>query len=143
MSKRQSLAIGHPAIEKYLAPLPPAFQAALQQLRRTIRAAAPEAIETISYRLPAFDWHGSLVAFGAASKHCALYVMSGTALDAFQQELEAFDLSKGTVRFSPDKPIPATLVRRIVKARMLENELARKKRLARKSRTRSKSRTRK
>ena len=95
---------------------------ALERLRRTIRSAAPDAEECISYQLPAFRLNGILVAFGARAHHCAFYPMSGTTVAAFQDELKAFETSKGTVRFDPRKPLPAALVRRMVKARIAENE---------------------
>lgn len=112
-----------PTIDAYLAALPPDQCAALEKLRKTIQAAAPGAEECISYGLPAFRLDGrALVAFGAAAKHCSFFPMSGTAVAAHQADLRAFDTSKGTIRFRPDKPLPATLVRKLVKARIAENE---------------------
>lgn len=88
----------------------------------TIRAAAPDAEECISYQLPAFRLNGMLVAFGATANHCAFYLMSSSALGAHKDELKAYDISKGTIRFRPDRPLPAALVRKLVKARIAENE---------------------
>jgi uncharacterized protein YdhG (YjbR/CyaY superfamily) len=96
-------------------------RAALEQLRETIRAVAPEAEECISYQLPAFRLDGPLVAFGATANHCAFYVMSGSTLEAYQDDLQGYETSKGTIRFQPDAPLPATLVRKLVKARIAEN----------------------
>lgn len=109
-------------IDEYLAALEPEQRAALEKLRRTIRAAAPRAEECISYGLPGFRQNGMLVAFGAAANHCAFYLMSGTTVAANAADLEKYDTSKGTIRFTPDEPLPATLVRKLVKARIAENE---------------------
>ena len=87
-------------VDAFLASLPAPKRAALEKLRATIRAAAPKAEETLSYGLPAFWHHGPLVSYGAAAKHCAFYVMSGTALAPFEAELAKLDTSKGTIRFA-------------------------------------------
>jgi uncharacterized protein YdhG (YjbR/CyaY superfamily) len=108
-------------IDEYLAALSDDKRAALEKLRQTIRAAAPKAEECISYRLPAFRLNGRmLVAFGATAKHCAFYPMSATTVAAYQDELKDYDTSKGTIRFPPEHPLPAGLVRRLVKARLAE-----------------------
>ena len=108
--------------DEYLARLSHDQQAALQRLRRTIKAAAPKAEEYFSYGLPAFRLNGRpLVALGARANHCAFYPMSGTTVEAHKKELEAYETSKGTIRFRPDKPLPAALVRKLVKARIAEN----------------------
>jgi len=109
-------------IDEYLAALSDDKRAALQKLRKTIRAAAPKAEECISYRLAAFRQNGMLVAFGATGNHCAFYLMSSSTVAAYKKELEGYDTSKGTIRFQPDKPLPAALVRKLVKARIAENE---------------------
>ncbi|HET6341542.1 MAG TPA: DUF1801 domain-containing protein [Gemmatimonadota bacterium] len=109
-------------IDEYLAAVDSDQRAALEDLRRTIRKAAPKAQECISYRLPAFRQNGMLVAFGARPNHCAFYLMSSTTLEAFRDELKGYDTSKGTIRFQPDAPLPAALVRKLVKARIAENE---------------------
>jgi uncharacterized protein YdhG (YjbR/CyaY superfamily) len=114
-------------IDEYLATLSDDKRAALEKLRKTIRAAAPKAEEVISYQLPAFRLNGMLVAFGATAKHCAFYLMSSTTVEAHKEELKGYDTSKGTIRFPPDKPLPATLVRKLVKARIAENSMDRKK----------------
>jgi uncharacterized protein YdhG (YjbR/CyaY superfamily) len=109
-------------IDDYLAPLRPDQRAALQKLRKTIKAVAPKAEECISYSIPAFRLGGKLlVAFGARQGHCAFYPMSGTTVAAHQRELAKYETSMGTVRFSPQKPLPAALVRKLVKARIAEN----------------------
>lgn len=109
-------------IDEYLARLSPDKRAALEQLRKTIRAAAPKAEECISYALPAFRLNGMLVGFGATSKHCAFYLMSGTMVETHSEDLAGYDTSKGTIRFQPERPLPAALVRKLVKARIAENE---------------------
>jgi len=113
-------------IDEYLAALSDDKRAALEKLRKTIRAAAPKAEEIISYSLPAFRQNGMLVAFGATANHCAFYLMSGSTVAAFKNELKNYDTSKGTIRFQADKPLPAALVRKLVKARIKENEGRRK-----------------
>jgi uncharacterized protein YdhG (YjbR/CyaY superfamily) len=108
-------------IDEYLATLKGDQREALQRLRKVIGAAAPKAQECISYGIPAFRLGGRLlVAFGAAAKHCAFYPGS-YPVEANRDELGAYDTSKGTVRFQSDRPIPATLVRKLVKARIAEN----------------------
>jgi len=104
-------------IDEYLATVPDDQRAALERLRRIIRAAVPRAEECISYQVPAFRLDGRmLVWFGAAKKHCSFF--PGTVLASFKRELRDFSTSKGTVRFQPDRPLPATLVRKLVKARI-------------------------
>ena len=107
-------------IDAYLATLDADKRAALERLRQAIRAAAPKAEECISYQVPAFRLNGRmLVAFGAAANHCAFYP-GAFPLETCKDELEAYDTSKGTIRFQPDKPLPAGLVRKLVKARIGE-----------------------
>lgn len=108
-------------IDDYLARVSGDKRAALERIRAVIRAAAPKAEECISYQLAAFRQNGPLVAFGASPTHCAFYPMSGTMVEAFKDELEGYETSKGTIRFQPEKPLPAALVRKMVKARLAEN----------------------
>jgi uncharacterized protein YdhG (YjbR/CyaY superfamily) len=109
-------------IDEYLAAVTAEQRAALQKLRKAIRAAAPKAEECISYGLAAFRLDGRpLVAFGASANHCAFYPMSGLTVTAHKEELKGYDTSKGTIRFPADKPLPASLVRKLVKARIAEN----------------------
>lgn len=104
-------------IDDYLARLGEEQRAALERLRKAIRSAAPRAEECISYQLPAFRLDGKmLVWFGASAKHCAFY--PGGIVPDLARELTAYDTSKGTVRFQPDRPLPAALVRKLVKARI-------------------------
>ena len=108
-------------VDEYLATVSDDKRAALEKLRKTIRAAAPDAEECISYQLPAFRLNGMLVAFGATANHCAFYPMSASAVAAHKDDLKDYDTSKGTIRFQPDHPLPAALVRKLVKARIAEN----------------------
>jgi uncharacterized protein YdhG (YjbR/CyaY superfamily) len=108
-------------IDQYLAGVTDAQRAALEKVRATVRAAAPRAEECISYGMPAFRLDGKpLVAFGATKTHCAFYPMSGATVAAHEAELAKWETSKGTIRFQPDRPLPATLVRKLVKARIAE-----------------------
>ena len=107
-------------IDEYLSPLRNEKRAALEKLRRDIKSAAPKAEECISYGVPAFRLGGRmLVAFGAAAKHCAFYP-GAHPVKAHKDELKAYDTSKGTIRFQADSPLPATLVRKLVKTRIEE-----------------------
>jgi uncharacterized protein YdhG (YjbR/CyaY superfamily) len=105
------------SIDDYLAALSADKRAALERLRKTIRSIVPRAEECISYQLPAFRLDGKvLVWFGAGANHCAFY--PGGLVPEFQRELKDYDTSKGTIRFQPDDPLPATLVRKLVRARI-------------------------
>lgn len=108
-------------IDEYLAAVSEDKRATLENLRRNIRAAAPKAEECISYGLAAFRLNGMLVGFGATAKHCAFYLMSSTIVEDHKPELQGYDTSKGTIRFQADSPLPAALVRKLVKARIAEN----------------------
>lgn len=111
---------GFSTIDEYIAQFPQDIQRILQELRVTIRAAAPDASEKISYQMPTFFLNGNLVHFAAQRKHIGFYpVPSGIA--AFQQELTAYKSSKGAVQFPIDQPLPLDLVRRIVEFRVAEN----------------------
>jgi uncharacterized protein YdhG (YjbR/CyaY superfamily) len=109
-------------IDEYLADVNAEHRDVLGKLRRTIHVVAPKAEECISYGIPAFRLNGrSLVFFGAWANHCALYPGSSATLKKFRNELRDFQISKGTIRFSARKPLPAALVKRLVKARIAEN----------------------
>ena len=109
------------AVNEYLSRVPPEFRSALRRLRKTIQAAAPGAEEVISYRLPAFRQNGMLVYYAAFKDHCSFFVGSVRVRRRFSAELKPFEGGKGTVRFTPDHPLPVHLVTRIVKARVREN----------------------
>lgn len=108
-------------IDAYLAALAPEQAAALTRLRAAIRAAAPGAQEGLSYGMPAFRLNGRPIAgFAASATHCAFHPMSGSIVAAHEADLYGYDTSKGTIRFPPDRPLPAALVRKLVKARIAE-----------------------
>src|SRR5437870_3693260 len=108
-----SLSARPTTIDEYLARVSDDKRAALEKLRKTIRAAAPKAEECVSYQIAAFRYNGMLVGFGATSKHCAFYLMSASTVEAYKDELTSYDTSKGTIRFQPDNPLPAALVRKL------------------------------
>ena len=115
--RRLKLLPKNKTFNSYFASLSADKRAALEKLRRAIRAAAPKAEECISYGVPAFRLNGRfLVALGAAANHCSFY--PGSALQTFKVELKGYETSKGTVRFQPSKPLPASLVRKLVEARV-------------------------
>jgi uncharacterized protein YdhG (YjbR/CyaY superfamily) len=111
------------AVDAYLAAVPEPARSTLEKIRATIRSAAPaEATEAIGYRMPTFRYKGALVAYAAFKSHCSLFPMNASLLEAFKDELKEYKTSKGTIRFPMDKPLPATLVKKLVKARVAENE---------------------
>ena len=108
-------------IDEYLAQVKPDHRATLEALRNAIRAVAPGAEECISYGIPAFRLNGrALVFFGAWANHCSFYPGSSTTLKKFRDDLKGFQVSKGTIRFSPDNPLPTALVKKLLKARIAE-----------------------
>lgn len=114
-----------PEVDAFLAGLSEETHAALEDLRRTIATAAPEAVEGIGYGVPAFKYRGRpLVSFGAGKNHCSFYVQSPAVIDAHRDELAGYDTSKGTIRFAPDKRLPEDLVTRLVQARIAETDAA-------------------
>lgn len=113
-------------IDEYLAGVPEPARTTLNKMRAAIRSALPpEATETISYRIPAFKCRRVLVWFAAFSDHCSLFP-TASVIEEFKDELKNFSTSKGTIHFPTDKPLPIALIRRLVKARVVQNE--RKKR---------------
>jgi uncharacterized protein YdhG (YjbR/CyaY superfamily) len=109
-------------IDEYLSTVSDQHRTALEKLRKQIHAAAPKAEERISYGVPAFFQNGGLVWFAAAKNHCSFFP-GGRAVETHQSELNNYSLSKGTIRFQPDKPLPAALVRKIVKERVAANKM--------------------
>lgn len=112
--------IGYASVDEYISTFPAETQKILQELRATIKAAAPEAEERISYQMPAFYLKGNLVYFAAFKNHISFFPTS-SGISAFKDELSAYVGSKGTVRFPTDKPIPLDLISEIVKYRVNEN----------------------
>ena len=109
-------------IDEYLDALPEPTRVTLEKVRKTIKTVAPKAIEQISYQIPTFKDSYMLVGFAAFKEHCGFYVMSTATMDKFKEELKAYDTATATIRFTSDKPLPAALIKRIVKERMAENE---------------------
>jgi uncharacterized protein YdhG (YjbR/CyaY superfamily) len=109
-------------VDEYLAALPEKERAVLQELRGTIRSAAPQAEEVISYRIPLYRHHGHLVGFAAFKNHLSLFVTNSAVGDQFAKELEPYKVEGTTIRFSVDNPLPPALVKKIVKSRVAENE---------------------
>jgi uncharacterized protein YdhG (YjbR/CyaY superfamily) len=110
-------------IDAYLSHVPEPARTTLNKVRAYIRAAAPrEATEAISYRIPTFKYKGNLVAFAAFKNHCSFFPMSYAAIGTFSDELRSFEVSKGTIRFPLDRPLPTTLVLKLVKARISEKD---------------------
>jgi uncharacterized protein YdhG (YjbR/CyaY superfamily) len=110
-------------IDEYLAGVPEPARTTLSKIRAAIRSAVPrEATEAISYRMPTFKYKGALMAFGAFKNHCSLFPMSMAVIAEFKNELKGFPTSKGTIHFPLDKPLPAALVKKMVKARVAQNE---------------------
>jgi uncharacterized protein YdhG (YjbR/CyaY superfamily) len=108
-------------IDKYLADAPDADRRALERIRRIVMKAYPAAKESTYYGLPAFTLHGkAFVAFRSTKRHCALHPLSGSVVDALADRLADFETSKGTIRFTPDKPLPEPLVRAVLKCRARE-----------------------
>jgi uncharacterized protein YdhG (YjbR/CyaY superfamily) len=107
-------------IDEYIAGFPQDIQEILEKIRVTIREAAPDAEETISYQIPTFTLKGYLVHFAAFKKHIGFYP-TPTGIEAFRKELSAYQAAKGSVRFPLDKPIPFALISEIVKFRVKEN----------------------
>src|SRR5229473_2521323 len=108
--------------DEYLAAVPEPARSTLNKIRAAIRSVVPpEATEAISYGMPAFKYNGTLVWFAAFSNHCSLFP-TAAVIEAFQNELKGFSTSKGTIHFPVDKPLPAALVKKLVKARIAQNE---------------------
>src|SRR6202049_4375777 len=122
---RSSAARGNRApknVDEYLARVPEPARGTLNKIRAAIRSAVPpEATETISYRMPAFKYKGLLVWFAAFSNHCSLFP-TASVIEAFKNELKGFSTSKGTIQFPTDKPLPTALIKKLMKARVAQNE---------------------
>jgi uncharacterized protein YdhG (YjbR/CyaY superfamily) len=109
-------------VNQYLAGVPEPARSTLKKIRATIRSAVPaEATEAISYRIPTFKYKGQVMWYAAFADHCSLFPGS-SVMAAFKNELTCYSVSKGTIRFPVDKPLPAALVKKLVKARIAENE---------------------
>ena len=110
-------------VTEYLGAVPPKPRAVLQKLRKTIKAAAPGATEVISYGMPAVKYQGRMLVYYAAfTNHCSFFGASKAVMAAHKSELKGYETSKGTIRFTVDQPLPAALVKKLIKARIRENE---------------------
>ena len=111
------------AVNAYLAKVPEPARSTLEKVRATIRSAVPaEVTEGLSYGMPAFRYKGALVAYAAFKNHCSFFPMQASLIDEMKEELKGYRTAKGTLQFSLDKPLPAALVKKLVKARVAENE---------------------
>jgi len=111
------------AVDQYIAAVPEPARTTLKKVRAIIRLAAPkEATECISYAIPTFKYKGSLFGYAAFSNHCSLFPMSGRIIETFKSDLKNFETSKGTIRFPVNKPPSAALVKKLVRARVAEQE---------------------
>jgi uncharacterized protein YdhG (YjbR/CyaY superfamily) len=108
------------SIDEYIAAFPEDKQVLLETVRATIRAAAPEAEERISYQMPAFALHGNLVYFAALKNHIGFYPTS-SGIAAFKEELSGYETSKGAIKFPLTRPLPLELISKIVQFRVREN----------------------
>lgn len=127
----------HTDVDSYLADVPEDRRETLEEVRRLIKAAAPDAVESIAYAMPAYKYRGKpLVYFGAASKHWALY---GSGGDAYPEVSERYDTSKGTIKFPWVEPVPADIVEMVVRDRVarIDKEAEEGKGATSKARTRS------
>ena len=119
----EKTAEGLAAVEAYLASVPVPARNTLEKVRATIRSVVPkEATEGISYGMPAFRYKGALVGYAAFKDHCSFFPMSAALIDSMKDELKGYRTSKGTLQFAMDKPLPAALVKKMVKARVADNE---------------------
>jgi uncharacterized protein YdhG (YjbR/CyaY superfamily) len=113
------------SVDAYLAALPDEQRAVLERLRETIRSASPMATEKISYGMPTFHHRGNLVYYAAFKEHCSFFPGSKKVVADHADDLEGYEVAKGTIRFRVDKPLPARLVKQIVEERIAENEAKR------------------
>lgn len=114
---------GPEAVDAYLAQVPEPACTTLKKIRAMIRSAVPkESTEGLSYGMPAFRYKGALVAYAAFKDHCSFFPMQASLIDAMKDELKAYRTAKGTLQFALDKPLPAALVKKMVKLRVAEND---------------------
>lgn len=109
-------------VDAYLASAPKELRAVLENLREAIKTAAPKAEEVISYQIPTYKYHGPLVHFVARTSHCSFITVNKEVLEKFKDELADFDTSGTTIHFTAENPLSAALVKKIIKARVTENE---------------------
>jgi uncharacterized protein YdhG (YjbR/CyaY superfamily) len=115
-------------VDEYIERVPEPGRTTMNKMRAMIRSAAPkEATEGISYGLPAFKCNGALVYYGAFSDHCSFFPGSAGLIAEFKDELKGYPTAKGTIQFPLDKPLPASLVKKFVKARVAQNDLKKRR----------------
>lgn len=119
--KKETTKNNSEAVNQYLAQLPEDQKAALEKLRQTIKKLVPEVEEFISYKMPAYRYHGMLCGFAAFKKHCSYFPWDSKTVEDFKTELKDFKTSAGTIQFTPEKPIPDTLLKKILLARVKAN----------------------
>ena len=110
------------SVEEYLNDVPTDKRIALEKLRKTIRSLVPKAEEYLSYGMPTFKYNGPLVSYAAFKEHCSLFPWNATLIKKFVEELKEYKTSKGTIQFTVEKPLPVTLVKKLIKERVKENE---------------------
>ncbi len=115
-------------VEAYLAAVPEPQRTTLKKVRAVIQSVLPKgATEVISYRIPCVKYKGMLVGYAAFAEHCSLFGMSGTLMGPFKEELKRYSTSKGTIRFPADKPLPAALIKKLVKHAIAQKDAKAKK----------------
>ena len=119
--KKETTKNNSEAVDQYLAQLPEDQRAALEKLRQTIKKLVPEVEEFISYKMPAYRYHGMLCGFAAFKKHCSYFPWDSKTVEDFKTELKDFKTSAGTIQFTLEKPIPDTLLKKILQARVKAN----------------------
>jgi uncharacterized protein YdhG (YjbR/CyaY superfamily) len=123
MAMRSGEAVAKTA-EEYLERVPEPARSSLSKIRATIRAAVPaDATEGISYGMPVFKYHGLLVGYAAFKNHCSFFPMNSSLVQEFKEELSAYKTAKGTIQFPSDKPLPAALLKKMVKIRVMDNKI--------------------
>ena len=113
---------GERAVDAYIAAAPKPMQPMLREIRQAIKSAAPKAEEKISYKMPFYAYHGRLIYFAAHKKHVGIYPIIGREKDLYQNELKPYLAEKATLQFAIDKPLPVSLIKKIVRERARQNE---------------------
>ena len=110
-------------VDEYLAGVPEPAQSTLRHIRKVIQSVVPkETTEVISYSMPMFKYRGMLVGYAAFKDHCSLFPTGSGVIERFAKELKNYSTNRGTIRFSPEKPLRDSLIKKIVKARIAENK---------------------
>jgi len=121
---KPKLADSADGVDAYLANVPEPSRTTLEKVRAIIRSAVPKgATEGLSYGMPAFRYKGALVGYAAFRDHCSFFPMQASLIDQMKDELKNYRTSKGTLQFPQDKPLPAALLKKMVKLRVAENEI--------------------